>query len=241
MKKLSFEAFEYLKNKDLINTLGNYLEIGMDSLTESDALKQIPIVNTLTAGGKFILSVRDQIFLNKMFSFFESIEDMPQEEIDEFIKDMDEKDSREIGEKLIVIVEKSDSKRKARLLGILFKLYLRKRLDKDNLELLSHCVDRAYIIDLYQLYYFGENQETMENIDDRLGSSLLACGLANIEVVSKDKDMNMFHQPSEGIKATVFKNYYQINQWGIMLRPALKEVIEMQTGKSLPPISKNQS
>jgi hypothetical protein len=231
MKNLINNTLHLINNKESRNLLKEYLEIAIDASTDSDILKSIPLINTLTGGGKFIISVRDQLFLNKMKTFLEGLEDISQAEIDKFIQEIEKKNEKdELGEKIISLVELADSAKKSRLLGILFQMFLKKQISKDNFDLLSHCVNRLFIFDLYMLYHFGESKESQYNIDERLGSVLLGCGLVSLEIDQKKREYIRIGPPNKS-ETTVMNNYYKINKWGEMLRPAIGRLIDLQNPK----------
>jgi hypothetical protein len=228
MQKLIENTFQLIKDNIPRDLLKEYLEIAIDASTDSEILKSIPMVNTLTGGGKFIISVRDQLFLNKMKTFLEGLGDISQDEIDEFLEEIEKKNEKdELGEKLISMVEQADSAKKSRLLGILFQMFLKKEISKDSFELLSFCVNRIFIFDLYMLYHFGESKESQYNIDERLGSILLGSGLVSLEVDQRKREYIRIGPPKKP-ETTVMNNYYRINKWGEMLRPAIGRLIDLQ-------------
>ncbi len=228
MKNLINSTWQVIKDKTSRGEFNEYVELAIDASTDSEVIKTIPMVNTLTGGGKFIISIRDQFFLKKMKTFLNGLEDIEQTIIDEFIEEIRRKNqSEKLGEKIVSMVEQADSKRKSRLLGILFRMFLKKELSKDNFELLTFCTNKTYIQDLYMLYHFGENQN---GIDDRLGSALLGCGLVNIEVDQVDRLFPM--APREQKNSGTLHNFYTINKWGKMLRPAVKKLIDLQASET---------
>lgn len=231
MTSFTNETLRLVKNKESRDLLKNYFEVLIDTVTDSEIIKRIPFVDTLTSCGKIALSIRDRIFFRKLLAFLERLDDFSQEEIDNFIDNIREKNKiEELGEKIISTVDQADTKRKARLLGILFIMYLKGELSKNNFELLCFCVNKAFLIDLYLLYHTRNNED---GIDERLGNALMNCGLANIiieQIGGKTKLGDKFITDNDS--TVLMSNRYIVNEWGRMLFPAIKKLIKVQTGEN---------
>lgn len=224
MKDLINNTLQLINNKESRSLLKEYVEIAIDASTGSEILKSIPMVNTLTGGGKFIISVRDQLFLKKMKTFLEGLEDIPQEKIDEFIEEIKEKNEKEeLGEKIISVVEQADSKDKSRLLGILFRMYLKQDISRSDFEFLSFCVNKAFMEDIYRLTPRSIKDKNSIEVDEIWGSALYPLGLANMEI---EERADPFH--TDDSSRNRIHSYFSLNDYGKILTSAVRELDKLE-------------
>ena len=64
---LEYSIVESIRNSPETHDLVvSYAELGLEAITDSELIDQIPVLNTLVALGKAALSIRDRIFAKKM-------------------------------------------------------------------------------------------------------------------------------------------------------------------------------
>ena len=222
MKELIKNTLQLVNQPDSRELLKSYLEIGLDTLVENETVKSIPIVNTLSAGGKFLISVRDQLFLNKMRIFMDCLDKVSDQEINDFIKEIEKKHKKdELGEQVIIIVEQADSKIKARLLGILFKMYIERLIDKDIFDMLTNCTNKAYMEDLYSLTNNLVIDQT--TIDPEIGPTYISLGLAWMGIKNKPDVYPTPKDPWDGPSLE-----FELNEYGKHMRIAVSKLEEFE-------------
>ncbi len=155
----------------------------LDAITDSEVLKVIPFVKVVVA----IRSVRERVRLRTTYRFFAKLNDMPQEERETFVKQLesDPQRARKIGESFAVWLDRLDDEEKAELLAKVFELYARGRIDFDRSARFAAVIDRAHLPYLLQL---GDKLRTSLLRADDLTSHLLALGL--LKITARQSDVN---------------------------------------------------
>ena len=69
-----------LKSDSVVSVGKDFLELGIDAVLESGALKDIPLVNTVVGIFGAAGSVRDHLFVNKLIRFMSQLSEISQEE-----------------------------------------------------------------------------------------------------------------------------------------------------------------
>lgn len=109
----------------------------------------IPFAGMAISGIKAVYDIRHQVFLRMLTRFLKELDNAPADEIEDFLQDLkDPSYNQKVGEELILILNRLDSFDKATLLGRIFGLFMRKRIDDDSCKRYSSLVDRAYLPDL---------------------------------------------------------------------------------------------
>lgn len=158
-------------------------EIGLDQLLDDGLLKEIPILKTIVAIYKTSITISDRLLIKKILLFLSSVYKIPDEHIAAFIAEIDQKPKfkREIGEKLLMILDKSDDFRKSTWLAEIFKSYITHEIDYSTFQRLCNSVNNTFIdfiLDLKTIYaVLPTNNEAKKEVLDHLYQS----GLVSIE------------------------------------------------------------
>jgi hypothetical protein len=177
--------------KDLV---ADVAELTLDSITDDETLKAIPVVRTLVA----MKGVRERFLLKKMYRFFARLGQVAQEEREAFIAKMkaDPRRARKVGETFAVWLDRLDDEKKAELLARVFELYAREEIDFDRSARFSAVIDRAHLPYLLRLrrdrYGAGDDWQR----DDDVRSHLLALGLLRITARQSDVDRQVWRDVS---------------------------------------------
>src|SRR4030042_3105014 len=101
-------------------------EIILDNLMKEGLLKEIPFLRSAVAIAKISKNIRDHIFLKKIITFMNKLNEVEKEKIDEFIGQLkkDEEIFNKTGYYLVEIIDKSDETRKIEYIAKLFVGYL---------------------------------------------------------------------------------------------------------------------
>lgn len=213
---LSKEIALLTQDSEAADLIRDYAEKALDAFIEDDVIKDIPVIGTIYKLGNAYITIKDNIFIAKLAKFLDGYyKNMSQQDIDEFF----EKHSyQEIGSKLIIIIDKQDSFDKAELIGDLFARYIKQKIDKDTFDRLVHSISSAYLPDLQNLWNY-KSQPNLINED--LGSSLMAIGLAKFKIDIISLDGGNYSDPNSG--ETVSKNKFSLTALGTLLATILQE------------------
>lgn len=172
--------------------IGDYLELGIDSILENEILKGIPIFKSLLSVGKISKNIRERnclknlaIFINELNSGNIDAEKLRLHQ--EELKRNSKKAEKELGRVLIILDQTIDNI-KASILGKLYKAYINQVVDWDMFIEFSEITNRLYINDLkiLALIYNGNMNDTSNRADlyrvERL-NSLGVIGLAPKSIV----------------------------------------------------------
>lgn len=172
--------------------IGDYLELGIDSILENEILKEIPIFKSLLSVGKISKNIRERnclknlaIFINELNSGNIDAEKLRLHQ--EELKRNSKKAEKELGRVLIILDQTIDNI-KASILGKLYKAYINQVVDWDMFIEFSEITNRLYINDLkiLALIYNGNMNDTSNRADlyrvERL-NSLGVIGLAPKSIV----------------------------------------------------------
>ena len=172
--------------------IGDYLELGIDSILENEILKEIPIFKSLLSVGKISKNIRERnclknlaIFINELNSGNIDAEKLRLHQ--EELKRNSKKAEKELGRVLIILDQTIDNI-KASILGKLYKAYINQVVDWDMFIEFSEITNRLYINDLkiLALIYNGDMNDTSNRADlyrvERL-NSLGVIGLAPKSIV----------------------------------------------------------
>lgn len=191
-------------------------EVGIDLLIESDLLEAIPILSTLSKTAKLATSIKEHIFLKRIQAFLVSANDLNPKLIQDFSERLaDENEKVEFGERLVTLIDQSDSKQKAAILGILFQRLVKNEIDRYQFDHLGFCVTRLYSIDLYHLAHAGGDWGTTT----AHGISLATYGLADNKI-DQSYNVDLKQNQVSGVK-------YIINDSGKILAETMKQYMLM--------------
>lgn len=172
--------------------IGDYLELGIDSILENEILKEIPIFKSLLSVGKISKNIRERNCLKNLAIFTNELNsgNIDAEKLrlyQEELKSNSKKAEKELGRVLIILDQTIDNI-KASILGKLYKAYINQVVDWGMFVEFSEITNRLYINDLkiLALIYNGNMNDTSNRADlyrvERL-NSLGVIGLAPKSIV----------------------------------------------------------
>ena len=179
--KLSEELIELISMSQAKDVFCNFAEVVLDSSLEDGILRDVPIVRTILKTGNSMMTIKDRIFVRKVGVFLRSLEDIPYEKCEKFLRDKlgHENERRIAGEKLIILIDKQDDLAKTGLMGYVFKSYIEGDISQDDFYLLCHSISNAHMSDLEGLECFTKGLCLGDHV---IGSALIAINLAEMKV-----------------------------------------------------------
>jgi hypothetical protein len=171
MKNILSESLQItLSTKSLNAISAEYLELGIDTLIDNELIKSIPIIKTISGLYKFSKSAQEYFLTKKIVRFLFKIKDVSQDEIQKTLLRIDSKKSHriELGEHIVLLLDKFENIYKSDLLGNAFKMYLKQQLTIDEFLRASHIIEKSYYDDLLKLEVIDKkskvNKITLENL-----------------------------------------------------------------------------
>lgn len=135
----------------------DYLEIGIDTLSDETIISKIPFIKTIYSVFKIGNSIRDIFFTKKLIIFLQEYhkQKINEEQLAKFKKmfDKDNKYKNKVIEDLLVIIDRLNIDLKSKMLAKLFRGYIEDFFDWDTFLDLSNCIERLFIMDIKMLEY----------------------------------------------------------------------------------------
>ena len=137
---------------DSSDIIGDYLELGIDSILDNESLKEIPIIKTFIGVGKIIKSIRERnlmknlaIFINELNSGKIDKEKLSKHK--EELRQNPRKAEKELG-RILIILEQTIDNIKSSILGKLYKAYINQEIDWDGFAEFSEITNRLFMFDI---------------------------------------------------------------------------------------------
>lgn len=155
------------------NTTESVTEIGLDIIS---SISGLPFSSTIKA----VKNGRDNLYIKKLQSFFESLNSIPQDELTQLISKLesDEEEKIKVGENILLIIERLDNMDKPKIFGNMFLDYLKSNITKEDFWLLAKALDNFNLVYTPQFIDYFQNYN--ENISFPAKQHFGLCGLAAI-------------------------------------------------------------
>ena len=164
----NFEKSLFDDSKDII---GDYLEIGIDSIIDEGILKEIPIVKTIVGVLKVGKNVHDRNLLKQTVVFINEFNrnEIRQDKIEEYKKRIEndpKKCEDELG-RIILLLNNFIDREKSIMLSKVFKDYVGQLLNWNEFCEYSEIINRLFIQDFsfLQEVYLGRISDTTNRSD----------------------------------------------------------------------------
>lgn len=146
----------------ILQTLSDYLELGIDSILDNDSLKEIPIIKTFIGVGKITKSIRKRNLMKNLVIFINELNsgNIDKEKLKKHKEELNQnpkKAEKELG-RILIILEQTIDNLKSSILGKLYKAYINQEIDWDLFVEFSEITNRLYINDLSILSLIFKNQ-----------------------------------------------------------------------------------
>lgn len=164
-----FNASLLIDSSDII---GDYLELGIDSILDNESLKEIPIIKTFIGVGKITKSIRERnlmknlaIFINELNSGKIDKEKLSKHKVE--LRQNPRKAEKELG-RILIILEQTIDNIKSSILGKLYKAYINQEIDWDGFIEFSEITNRLFMFDIniLKVMWSKEYNAYIEQKDD---------------------------------------------------------------------------
>lgn len=179
-------------------------EAFVDSVTENELLKNIPIVGTAVKLMEGALSIRDRIFIAKIQKFIYEMEKIPAKELNRFIDALDTENFQSVGETAFLVLEKLNDLKKAEMLGFYFLCYLERKIASQMFKRIANAIDVAFIDDLEE---FLTKDELIINSQDNYMKNLLASGVTQMQGGKQYGNLGDFFFSPSNVGEVIFERW----------------------------------
>ena len=170
-----------LKSESVVSVGKEFLELGIDTMLESGALKDIPLVNTVVGIFGVAASFRDQLLVNKLLRFISKLSEISQKERIAMVENLNEDDkfSGRAGATVIEILDRMESEKKPEYAGQFFAAYARNEISFEELRRVLVALERIPSFDIEKLEKFSKStiEESLQ-MDESVLLALVNAGLA---------------------------------------------------------------
>lgn len=201
----SIELFNSIAT-DKLGSVGRDLgEVALDTVLKEGVLRDIPVFNTIVALYQAGVEIHHHLFVRKIINFLRELSSTPLEKRQKFVEEIEKnpKQKRELGETLLLLIDRADSLQKPSILGKLLSNHILGNISYEDVTRLSYIVDRVYISDLSYLLKFESGVQRNSNI----AASLQSVGLLSFSGIDGG---NFDDEDSGGV-------IYVLNEYGKIL------------------------
>ena len=146
--------FEAVKSSHLKEITKDLTETTMDQFFRDGFIKDIPIIGSIINIYNLSQNISNMFLTKKILKFLFELKNIPESKRKNFIQEIDsDKKSQNIGEKIIIILNKIDDADKATILGKLFKSTIEDQIEVSTFTRISYMIDKVYLEDLIELKY----------------------------------------------------------------------------------------
>jgi hypothetical protein len=167
-------------------------DLALDAALSEGVLEKIPVFGWLVKGYGVVTTIQDRLFLKKVAHFLQGSSEITEDERGRFRERMasDPSFCRNVGETLVLLLDRQEDFEKAFILGKVFAGYVKGLIQYEMFLRLAAAIDKAFIGDLrnLDLYYSKINGYDMklgksfsDFLDDATCQSLYNIGLVRSE------------------------------------------------------------
>jgi hypothetical protein len=152
-ESLESSFLETVTNTELPDVAQDIGEIFLDTLFEENGIiKEIPLIKTLFGLAKAGLNVRDRLFAEKVLRFLGPVSKYSKEDRAKFLKELDPGELNEVGQYMVLYLDRLDSLQKPAMLGRVFEAYMLNKINRNHMLYFSHFIDSVFIL-TWEGYY----------------------------------------------------------------------------------------
>jgi hypothetical protein len=154
----------------------DFLEVGLDLITDNELLREIPILGSLVKIAIIKNSISEKLLLKKLDLFLNEFDKQAGSKKSDLLKKLDlPEEKQKIGENLLLLIDKFDEFEKPQILAKIFVSYLSANITQLEFFRMGRAVNIAFIADLKNIV--SGNQETPEQ---EVLQNILPAGLSKI-------------------------------------------------------------
>ncbi len=201
-KKFTESIMEVIEKSDLVDTLKELAEIGIDAFLEDGVLKDIPGLNIVHSIFKVNSTLREVTFVRKIASFFAEVGYVDEKFKNKFMSKYrsDPEYRKNVGEYIINALDRFDQIVKAEALGKIFAAYLKDEIKYTDFTRYSYALDKIDFHNISLLQQFYSSNIDKEHI--HLLQNFAFAGLVSIDFGDPLNSRTFFSEFAQGIGFT---------------------------------------
>lgn len=143
IKQCSDALTTSLIDSDLSGIPADLLETSIDQYLDEGVLQDIPIVKTFMGLIKTGRNIKDKLFLKKIITFLQNLQDVDVKKRQEMIEEIDGSSQYQlkVGEKLLYILDHCEDYEKASYIAKLFKCFINEQIDYFHFNILVDLIN----------------------------------------------------------------------------------------------------
>jgi hypothetical protein len=225
---LQNELVETIKNNELQSVTAEIAETIIDSALNEGMFRDIPLIGTIIGITKGLISIQDRLFTKKLLSFLFELRDIPTEQRNEQILKIESSDKygKNVGEKLLFIIEKTSDSQKASMIGKLFANFLTEEISYNDFIRCSEIMNKSSIHSLIDFINGDFTAVPIDDEDDFINSGLFIIEEPKIELVKINVTKSEFGVDVDEVEYRVKGIFWSalVSKNGKIIRKYLKEV-----------------
>lgn len=211
LNELQNSLEETIGAEKILEITGEVSEALIDSLLQSEILKNIPFFGTFYKAGQIALAVKDRIFAKKVLKFLIGIKDIDSKDRIKFIEELENETGQKAGEVLIMLLDRLDNMGKPRIIANLLKAKICGHITIEDFLKIAYIIDKAYLPDLQKLEgYYNMRGYPKGLYLKEVSESLYNLGLLDITYKAVKDDKSLFAKSMWGGS----NDRYKINRIG---------------------------
>lgn len=145
-----------LEDSDLVNSLLDITESGLDKLLDDGLLRDLPLVGSIVGITRFGLHLKEYLLLKKVLSFLVYFAKTKPEDRKKLVERLNQnaKERRKISDQLLLAIDRLDRVEKSEILAAFFAAFLNSDITRYEFEKLSSALDRINLQDISLLSKF---------------------------------------------------------------------------------------
>lgn len=170
-----------MENTELTIITDNFKDVGiemsevvLDSFLKDGLLKEIPGINLLLAFFKTGKQMMDYAYKKKLAAFINGYASLPKRTVKRVEKAIEDPAKlRDLGDDLLLILDKADKIVKAELIGKVFKMFWFGDISSSTFFRLCHMINRSFYDDLLFLTKFTDAKTVITSFSDIIDDTIL--------------------------------------------------------------------
>jgi hypothetical protein len=185
----------------LLDLVADFGDRALDVVLSGDVLREIPVIKTALAARNAIRSIRDEMLLQKLGAILVALSDVPQEERRGMVErlESDPNYARRVGEHLVELADRIESRRKPRMIGLALAALARGQIERVAFERIVGAIERLPVIELDAPRKFvntENNPPERDRIDPESIQALVGAGLATFGVLAPVGGAKVSYRPN---------------------------------------------
>jgi len=157
-------------------------EVALDSVLTDGVLKELPIVGTVVRLAKAGQSIAEELFLRKLLRFLIELRSVPVEVRAKLLDRHPDgtQEQRDLGENLLLALERLDNVQKPTLLARFFIAYIREEIDYPTFSRLAQALERFNLALTPHLRWFYTREPPVVEVPEEIEHELSLAGLLTV-------------------------------------------------------------